>query len=122
MGQRYLNFNLAHNTFDFYKSFKNNFEENSIDSFQSTDDADNKYQRVLFNNKEKDKELLSNSLKVVTDKEFLNKKRKKEKIFDIEKTPKEKKMKKIAEKNANHSHNCGRKKKTDKNNRKHKKT
>ena len=116
------NFNLAHNTFDFYKSFKNNFEENSIDSFQSTDDADNKYQRVLFNNKEKDKELLSNSIKVVTDKEFLNKKRKKEKIFDIEKTPKEKKMKKIAKNNPNHNHNFGRKKKTDKNNRKHNKT
>ena len=28
------NFNMEHNTFDFYKSFKNNFEENSINSIQ----------------------------------------------------------------------------------------
>ena len=117
------NFNMEHNTIDFYKSFKNNFEENSINSIQSTDDADNKNQKVLFNNKEENNESSPNSSLIeVTDKEFLNKKRKKEKIFDIEKTPNENKTKKIISNNPNHNHNFGRKKKNDNNHRKHNKT
>jgi hypothetical protein len=55
------NFNMDHNTFNFYKSFKNNFEENSINSIQSTDDADNINQKVLFNNKEENNESSPNS-------------------------------------------------------------
>ena len=90
------NFNMDHNTFDFYKSFKNNFEENSINSIQTTDDADNINQKVLFNNKEENNESSPNSSLIeVNGKEFLNKKRKQEKIFDIEKIPNENKTKKI---------------------------
>ena len=117
------NFNMDHNTFDFYKSFKNNFEENSINSIQSTDDADNINQKVLFNNKEENNESSPNSSLIeVNGKEFLNKKRKQEKIFDIEKIPNENKTKKITSNHQKHNHNCGRKKKNDKNLGKHNKT